>query len=123
MAQAKPKTVEVSNPDLKKILASIESVSTYKLSQAVAQVYVVGNGSGSAKLPESDETSHSLLVSVSEYGEHPASRLFKVGPLMNPKIVADKGSAQGEYVMVTEGLASARKTHKLSFANGRVSYQ
>jgi hypothetical protein len=123
MGQGQPRPVEVNSPELKKVLASIESVSTYKSSQAVAQVFVVGNGSGSAKLPESDETSRSLWVSMSEYGEHPTSRLFKIGPLMNPTLEADKVTAKDEYVMVTEGLASARKTHKLSFVNGCVLYE
>jgi hypothetical protein len=47
----------------------------------------VNNGSGSANLPESDEVSFNLLLSVAFYDENLVAKLFDLGPFIPPKLV------------------------------------
>lgn len=64
-----------------------------KGSDLSVRVLSVPGESGSAKDGESDQVVHWLYVAVSEFGELPDQRLYRLGPFFNPKL--DSLVAQG----------------------------
>lgn len=55
--------------DYKKIISNLYIFKKYKFNKFFIRVYVYDDGSGSANLEGSDESSTSILISKSEYGE------------------------------------------------------
>jgi hypothetical protein len=107
------------------LIGTLPNVTAFKskLTKSVrASFFVVDQGSGSAKLSESDESVSRILVVVSEYGEHPESSLFSVGPFFNPVVVTGSNTEENA-VMITHGPVNHRKTNKVIFNAERVIYQ
>lgn len=92
MCTATAQTVKVeANNDktLNAVLSNVESLSIKEADDFLIRVYLMADPSGSAKTPETDEITHHLLISISQYGEDPPSSLFFVGHFYNPKIIKE----------------------------------
>jgi hypothetical protein len=76
-------------------------------------IFKTSNGSGTANLLESDEVSFNLLICVAQYDEHPESKLFSIGPFLNPKVTKKVDSGPSVTLVVEDGLAKKRRTFKL----------
>jgi hypothetical protein len=110
------------NSGLTSTLSNVTAFTNKQTKAARASFFVVNQGSGSAKLPESDEAASRVLVVVSEDGEHAVSSLFSVGPFYNP-VVVTTSQANENYVFIKHGPANGRKTNKVVFTTEKVIYQ
>lgn len=106
-------TREITNKDISKTLASVETFNFKKGQKLSIKIFKISNGSGSANLPESDEISHNLLFCISEYDEVPAYKIFDVGPFINPIITKKIDSGNAYVITVINGLTGKRKSNKI----------
>ena len=107
------KVKEVKNQTIMKFVNSVDSFFRKKPNRFGIMFFVVSNGSGSAQLPESHESSENILISVAEYDEQPQNRVFNAGPFLYLKFVNEIDS--GEYFTLTieHGVANSRKRNRL----------
>lgn len=81
--------------------------------QLYLTIFKSANGSGSANTPETHETSYNFLVSVSPYDENPESRLFSIGPFIQPKVIKKLDSGKIVTLLIEDGHAKNKKTYKV----------
>lgn len=70
---------------LTRILNSISYYKVFETTQLAISIIGVGNESGSANMPETDEASQKLYIGVSEYDENPKVMLYSIDNLYMPK--------------------------------------
>jgi hypothetical protein len=114
---------EIKEVSLVNTLGNIDTAFFRKTKQMVISVYRLNNGPGSANFRESDEVSHNLLISVSEYGEYPANKVFSLGPFINPVILEEKDLADKYVFSIRHGAAKKRKVNKALLSVNKVIYQ
>ena len=107
---------EIQDIDQKSLLTQIDTVIFIKGKNMGITIFRVNNGSGSAHLPESDEVSHSFLISVSKYDENPQSKLFSLGPFINPKLSNNKDMGENYSLQISFGVNMQRKKNRLIIA-------
>lgn len=118
-----PKVERIENESLLKVLPFIESFSSVRTDEMIIATFVVNNGTGSAHLPESDEVSYNILLTVSGYDEQPDSKLFSVGPFINPILSNISDLNNGAYIKVEHGIYNNRKTNKIFILPDKVAYE
>lgn len=67
---------KVNNVGLNHVLNNLRKTYELETANIFVRVYIVGNKSGSAKQPESDEVTNNIYVAISEIGENPRQSLF-----------------------------------------------
>lgn len=102
------------------ILGNIDSAFFRKGKGMVISLYRINNGPGSAKLPESDEVSYNLIISVSEYGEYPDNKVFSIGPFISPQILNEKDVGKEYLIEIRHGIYNRRKSNKLIITSSQV---
>lgn len=70
---------------LTRILNAISYYKVFETKDWAISVIAVGNESGSARIPETDEASQKVYIGVSEYDEHPKLMLYSVDHLYMPR--------------------------------------
>ena len=85
-----------------------------KRSDLAIRVIAVAGESGSAKDGESDRVVHWLYVSVSEFGELPGQRLYRLGPLFNPKLDSLVAQDSVPTAFVSYGAPSKRQHARIA---------
>lgn len=107
------KVKEVKDQSIIKFVNSVDSFFIKKPNRFGIILFVLSNGSGSAQLPESDESSQNILISVAEYDEQPQNRVFNAGPFLYLKFINEIDS--GEYFTLTieHGVTNSRKRNSL----------
>ncbi|MDD2793968.1 MAG: hypothetical protein PHD73_12365 [Sediminibacterium sp.] len=70
---------------LTRILNSISYYKVFETTDLAISIIVVGNESGSANMPETDEASQKVYIGVSEYDEHPKVMLYSIDHLYMPR--------------------------------------
>ncbi|CAM4409708.1 hypothetical protein SAMN06265348_11736 [Pedobacter westerhofensis] len=76
-------------------------------------IFKSSNGSGSARIPESDEVSFKLIICVAQHDEIPDSKVFSIGPFLNPRVIKKTDSGNQIILVVEAGLAANRKRTEL----------
>ena len=74
------------------------------------------------KLPESDEASHTILITVSEYDENSKSHIFSIGPFINPRIL-EEGDNNRNLILIEHGLHDHRQINNLIIYPDKVLYR
>lgn len=103
---------EVTQKDFVKFTESIQGYEFFKGEQLWAKVFLTDNGSGSAGT-ESCEVSYSLLICLAQYDEYPDSKLYKIGPFVNPKVTNKVDAGKSITFQVTDQHSSDPKRYKL----------
>lgn len=85
IAQSDLSVTQIHDEDLVSMLNSIEKVSEKKNSKIWIRVFTVANEPGSAGF-ENGEITHDILITVSEYGEAPLQKLYRIKDLYNPEV-------------------------------------
>lgn len=67
---------KVKNAKLTMVLNNLKSTYALQMSNALVRVYIIGNPSGSANQPESDEVTDNIYIAFTETDEHPRQSLF-----------------------------------------------
>lgn len=70
---------------LARILNAISYYKVFETTDLAISIIAVGNESGSANMPETDEASQKVYIGVSEYDEHPKVMLYSMDHLYMPK--------------------------------------
>lgn len=119
--QSTQKVTELQDKNVIQALSSVTSFTVRDFGKGVARIYTIDNGSGSANVPETDESSQSILICVSAYDEHPKYRIFSVNTLINPKVISS-GAPNSNTLVIEEGNASSRKQHTITLYEDRITY-
>lgn len=106
------KSSEISKKESIKLAESVVDFERFSGRSLWANIFKISNGSGSAKNWGTDEVSYSFLVSLGHFDENPESKLYKIGPFVNPKVTkkVDSGNSVTIYVKDTNGRHSKRYT-------------
>ncbi len=114
---------QLTNVETNQLLSSIEKLEIKNGDKLRLSLFIVNNGSGSAHLPESDEVSHSLLISVSEYDEDRKVNVFRAGPFFNPQIISSKDLDEKFIISFQHGLYNNRRNGSLKIALNEIKYE
>lgn len=114
---------EITQPESVKLIESIQSLEVFKGRQLHVAIFTTSNGSGSANLPESHEVSFNLLLSVAEYNEYPVTKLYSIGPFLNPKMVRKVDSGRLVTLFIEHGVVDKRKTTKVVVSETGIQIQ
>ena len=102
------KVSEVSDQYQNKLFNSIHKFQVISGRQLSISIFDVSNGSGSANLPESHESSCNLLISVAHYDEYPVPKLYNIGPFLNPEVASKTDSGLSVLLVIEHGIADRR---------------
>jgi len=91
---------KITQTELVKFIGSIDSYEPFAGRQLYLSTFITSNGSGSANMPETDETSFNILLCVAHYDEQPDHKLFSIGPFLNPKIIKNRDSGDSITVVI-----------------------
>jgi len=91
---------KITQTELVKLIGSIESYEPFAGRQLYLSTFITSNGSGSANMPETDETSLNILFCVAHYDQQPDYKLFSIGPFLYPKIIENRDSGDSITVVV-----------------------
>lgn len=114
------KIVEISKNEGAQMLTSIESFEVIQGKQLRLGIIKISNGSGSANLPESDEVSYNMLVSVAHYDENPESKVFSIGPFISPKVLKKVDDGKSITLFIENGIMKRRKISKAIVTEAKV---
>lgn len=114
---------EVKDEKLLNIITKIDSSIIIKSNQFFISIVRINNGSGSAGLAESDEASHSFYLTVSEYDENPNSKLFLLGPFINPKFISKEDLEEKYIIHMEQGVVNKRSGSKLLITKSGVKLE
>lgn len=106
-----------------KLLESISSLEIFRGDQIHIAIFKSSNGSGSAKLPESHEVTHNYIFCIAEYDEYPDSKVYSVGPFLNPRITRKSDLGKAVVFSVEEGPATSRKKVQLLVSTSEIQIQ
>ena len=104
---------EVKDQNIVKFVNSVDSFFRKKSNQFGMMFFIISNGSGSAHLPESHESSSNILISVAEYDEQPINRVFNVGAFLYLKIISEIDSGDYFTLKIEHGVLNSRKRNSL----------
>jgi hypothetical protein len=122
--QYKKSVVEIKEPSVLKLLGHLDTMVIKRAPSFVMYFLIVSNGSGSANIPQGDEASDNIMVSVSEYDEEPANKVFTVGPFLAPKLIFEGVKHPGSYTVTIEhGEAGKRQRSVLVVHSDKVVLQ
>ena len=96
-----------------KIISSIDTSIFIKSEKMGISIFRINNGSGSAGLPESDEVSHSFLLSVAEFDENPKEKVYCIGTFINPELLEKKDLNEKFIIQIKHGVYNNRKISNL----------
>ncbi|WP_069658932.1 hypothetical protein [Arcticibacter eurypsychrophilus] len=114
---------KVTDKNLINTLSSVETFNLEKGKDLCVGIFMITNGSGSANVPEADEVSNSYIISVSDFAEHPISKVFTVGPFYNPKITAKNDSGEKITFTLEHGGSTNRKRNSLIIDLDNIIYK
>jgi hypothetical protein len=97
-----------------KLLESISNFEVFTGKQLHVSIFKSSIGSGSAKLPESDEVSYNFIFCVAHFDENPDSKVFSTGPFINPIISNKADSGDSIDFIIETGVFDNRKKVKLT---------
>lgn len=119
------KTSEIKTSESINLVESIESVNIFKGKQLYLKIFKVANASSSANLSESDEISHDLILSIAQYDEYPETKVFKIGPFLNPiiKKKVDQGKSILFLVDGTVPNSMAKKSYRITVSEKAVQVE
>ena len=104
---------KITQIELVKLIGSIQSYEPFAGRQLYLQIFVTSNGSGSAKIPETEEPSFNILVCVAHYDEQPDDKLFTIGPFLNPKIIQNRDSGDSVTILIEHDGGSKTKKSEI----------
>jgi hypothetical protein len=107
------KSTEITRKESVKFAESIGSFETFEGRQLWAKLFKSSNGSGSAHTPGTDEVSFSIFICLAHYDDEPESKLYKVGPFTNPKVIKKVDSGNSITFYVKDVTGSNTKIYKL----------
>jgi len=84
---------------LTRIINSISYYKVFETTDLAISIIVVGNESGSANMPETDEASQKVYIGVSEYDEHPKPMLYSIDDLYMPKDFKIKEKSRNSVIL------------------------
>lgn len=114
--KSEAQTVSSAAVEQRELINFVESVNTYETFQGKqlwAKIFTVDNGSGSANNPETHEVSYSLYICIAHYDEYPDSKLYKIGPFRDPKVIRKVDSGSFITFHVSDGYQKDIKTYKI----------
>ena len=91
---------KITQIELVKLIGSIDSYKPFAGSKLYLRTFLTSNGSGSANMPETDETSYNILLCVAHYDQQPDHKLFSIGPFLYPKIIENRDSGDSITVVI-----------------------
>jgi hypothetical protein len=98
------KSTTIIQRDIVNLIGNIESYDVFTGKQLVMNIIKVSNGYGSAHIPETDEVSHNIVISVSHYDDTPDYKVFTVGPFIFPKVIKKIDSGRSVIIIIEAGL-------------------
>ena len=117
------KSTRITQPEAVNLITSIESMEMLKGDQLHLKIFKRANGSGTANTPETHETSYNLLISVAHYDENPETRLFSIGPFIQPKITKKLDSGKSVTLLIEDGHATNKRTYRVMVSETEVKIQ
>jgi len=117
------KSSEITEPESVKLIESIASFEVFNGRQLRVAIFTTSNGSGSANLPESDESSSNLLICIAHYDEYPVSKLYSIGPFLKPKVIKKVDSGHSVTLFIEYGIIDKRKTTKVVVSEATIQIQ
>lgn len=103
-----------------KLLESISNFGVFTGKQLQVSIFKSSNGSGSAKLPESDEVSYNFIFCVAHFDENLDSKVISVGPFINPKIIDKADLGESIDFTIETGVFDQRKKVKLTVSQSGI---
>jgi hypothetical protein len=91
---------KITQIELVKLIGSIDSYEPFAGRQLYLRTFLTSNGSGSANMPETDESSNNILFCVAHYDQQPDYKLFSIGPFLYPKIIENRDSGDSITVVI-----------------------
>ena len=91
---------KITQIELVKLIGSIDSYKPFAGSKLYLRTFLTSNGSGSANMPETDETSYNILLCVAHFDQQPDHKLFSIGPFLYPKIIENRDSGDSITVVI-----------------------
>ena len=91
---------KITQLEIVKLIGSIDSYEPFAGRQLYLSTFITSNGSGSANMPETDETSFNILLCVAHYDQQPDYKLFSIGPFLYPKIIENRDSGDSITVVI-----------------------
>lgn len=87
------------NNQLKYFLVNTDRVATRFNQQIALKIFVINNGSGSAKIKGTDGRSSSVYIVVSTIDDSPSTNLYKLSNLISPKVVSIEERSNNAYLL------------------------
>lgn len=103
----------VTDKSIIKFLNNIDTSFIKRSDKLLIKFFLVSNGSGSANVPQGDEISHNIIISVAEYDENPLNRVFNIGPFYMPELSNGSNLKDGYSILIEHGASDERKRSKL----------
>lgn len=116
-------STEITQNESVKLITSIVSFDVFPGKQLCLGILKASNGSGSANLPESDEVSFNILISVAHYDENPETKVFSIGPFIAPKVTRKIDDGSSVTLFVKNGVMKKRKTTKIIVSETKVQIE
>ena len=121
-AQSLPiEVAQITNKNTIELISSIAEFETFEGQKLHLQIFMHANPPGSAKIEESHEISHNLLLVVGEYDLYSNGKLYKVGEFYMPKIKAINEFEGKITIRVQHGLAKNRKEARITVDMDKVT--
>jgi hypothetical protein len=92
-----------------------------KATNFAIHIFRRGNGPGSAQFKEGSESTHNVIIAVSEYDEFPDTKVFSIGPFYAPKIVGGKDLKDHYEIEIDHGPSASRVKTRMLVFNDRVT--
>ncbi len=84
---------------LRHLLINTDSVAMKFNEQIILKVFIINNGSGSAKIEGTDGRSSNVYIVVSTIDDSPDTNLYKLGNLISPKILSIEERSKDTYLL------------------------
>jgi hypothetical protein len=117
------KITEITQNESVKLIESIFTFERFEGRQLWANILITSNGSGSANYPGNDEASCSIVICVAQYDEYPESRLYKIGPFVNPKVIRKVDSGDSITFYIKDKNGPDVKTFKVAVSETSIRFQ
>ncbi|MBC7401500.1 MAG: hypothetical protein H7289_16300 [Mucilaginibacter sp.] len=112
----------VNTKSLKAILCNVDTVVFRSGRSTAVILYQLSNPSGSAHIPETDESSNKFLIAVTNGDEVPDQILYSVGDFLGPKILKFQALKDDKYFLsIGYGFYNHRKKINLDISISKIS--
>ena len=120
LSQEKLSYVTMENDNLTWILNRVKILKEFSADTLFIRVLEVTNESGSAGFANCEVTS-TIYVAVSEYGEYPDQKLYKLTPVYNPKIDISGENSYSPIIYLSYGSLKNPKKYKIEISLNKLN--